>query len=201
MPREHPTPMTRSRSSAELLRDISAKRRVDLVTAAHRALATHLRKDKEFAKRYPTLTIQPYRAGDEIGFRVGTRRTGAKGEYDWDVVRAVLQLDQGLVPPNVRRAAALWNTHDIVTAVLIPTLVATLPNVTREDVVTFVKDAWPSSRGIRSTPLFDPRLVRAASEALKRENPGWGARAIREELGKRLNVSARTVASLTRKKS
>jgi hypothetical protein len=191
----------RTRSSAEFLREISAKRRVDLVTAAHRALATHLRKAKEFAKRYPTLTIQPYRIGNEVGLRIGTRRTGSKAEYNWENIRVVLQFDQGVFPPDVRRAAALWETHDVVTAVLIPKLLATLPNVTRKDVVTLIKDAWASSRGIRSTPLFDPRLVQAASRALARENPHWGARAVREELAKRLNVSARTVANLTRKKS
>ncbi len=191
----------RTRSSAELLREISAQRRVDLVTAAHRALATHLRKDKEFAKRYPTLTIQPFRVGNEVGLRVGTRRAGSKAKYDWENIRVVLQLDQGVVPPDVRRAAALWDTHDLVTAVLIPKLLATLPNVTRKDVVTFIKDAWPSSRGIRSTSMFDPRLVHAASKALAREHPDWGDGNIREELAKHLNVSARTIASLIRKKS
>ncbi len=180
------------------MREISAKRRADLVTAAHTALATHLRKDKKFAKRYPTFAIEPYRMGHEVGLRVGTRRTGSTAEYDWKNIRVVLQLDQGVASPADRRAAALWETHDVVTAVLIPTLLAILPNVTREDVVTFIKDAWPSSRGIRSTPMFDPRLVHAAAQALARENPSWGARAIREELATRLNVSARTVANLTR---
>jgi hypothetical protein len=42
------------RSSADVLRELSAKRQADVVMAAHRALAAHLRKDKEFAKRYPT---------------------------------------------------------------------------------------------------------------------------------------------------
>ncbi len=100
-----------------------------------------------------------------------------------------------------RRAAALWDAHDVVTTVLIPKLLAVLPNVTREDVVRLIKDAWPSSRGIRSTPMFDPRLVKAAYAALARENPSWGARAIRESLAARLNVSTRTVGDLVRKKS
>lgn len=191
----------RTRSSAELLQEISAKRQVDLVTAADTALATHLRQDKAFAKCYPTLTIELDRIGNEVGLRVGTRRRGSKAEYDWNNIRGFLQLDQGVVPPDGRRAAALWATHHVVTAMLIPKLLAIPPNITREDVVTLIKDAWPSSRGSGSTPMFDPRLVHAASAALARENPSWGARNIRKELATQLNVSARTVASLTRKKS
>ncbi len=191
----------RTRSSVELLKEIIAKRRGDLVMAAHTALAINLRKDKKFAKRYPTLTLKPYRIGNEVGLCVGTRRTGSKAAYDWRNIGVVLKLKQGVVPPDIRRAAALWQTHDVVTKILIPTLLATLPNVTREDVVTLIKDTWPSSRGIRSTPMFDPRLVQAAAQALARENPSWGNRAIREELATRLNASARTVANLTRKKS
>jgi len=48
--------------------------------------------------------------------------------------------------------------------------------------------------------MFDAHLVKKAHDALARENPHWGARAIRDELAKRLNVSARTIASLVRKK-
>jgi hypothetical protein len=62
-------------SSAELVQQISAKRRLDLVTAAHTALATNLRKDKKFAKRYPILSLEPYRFGNEVGLSVGTRRS------------------------------------------------------------------------------------------------------------------------------
>ncbi len=42
-------------SSADLVRKIIIKRQLDLVIAAHRALATQLSEDKQFAKRYPTL--------------------------------------------------------------------------------------------------------------------------------------------------
>jgi hypothetical protein len=112
----------------------------------------------------------------------------------------VLQLDSGDAPAGCRRARALYVAHDVVTTVLIPKLLSALPNVTREDMVTLVRDAWPASRGIRSTPMFDPRLVKAAYAALARENPTWGARALRDELAARLNVSVRTVVNLIRKK-
>ena len=189
------------RSSADVLREVSAKRQADLVMAAHWALVARLRKDKEFARRYPTLDLQPYRRGKEVGLRVGTRRARSKPKnYDWTNIQAFLELDQGKAPAGCRRALALYHAHDAITTVLIPKLLSALPNVTREDLVTLVRDAWPSSRGIRSTPMFDPRLIKAADAALARENPSWGARARRDVLAARLNVSVRTVANLIRKK-
>jgi hypothetical protein len=184
------------------VRKILIKRQADLVAAAHRALATHLRENKEFAKRYPTLDLQPYRLGDaDVGLRVGTRRTGSTPEYNWENIRVVLQLDQGVVPAGGRRVATLWAAHDVLTTTLIPKLLAIQPNVTREDVVTLLRDAWPSTRGIRSQPMFERQLVRAAAKALAREEPSWGARAIYAELAVRLNVSERTIANLIRNKS
>ena len=161
---------------------------------------THLRQDTEFAKRYPTLDIQWYRIGNEVGLRVGTRRRRSNAEYNWENIGAVLRLDQGVAPPGGRRAAALWAAHDVLTTALIPRLLSVLPNVTRQDVVTLLKDAWPSTRGLRSKPMFDPHLIKTAAKALARENPRWGARAIREDLAGRLNVSVRSVANLIRKK-
>ena len=183
------------------MQEIVVNRQADLVMAAHRALATHLRKDKEFAKRYPTLDLQPYRIGSDVGLRVGTRRRRSKVEYNWENIGAVLRLDQGVVPAGGRLAAALWAAHEVLVTTLIPILLSHLPNVTRNDVLTLFRDAWPSTRGLRSNPMFNPRLVRAASMALAREHPDWGARAICAELAARLNVSVRTVASLIRKKS
>jgi len=188
-------------SSADILRELSAKRQADLVMTAHQALVARLRKDKEFAKRYPTLDLQPYRRENEVGLLVGTRRARSKRrEYDWKNIAAVLQLDHGEAPAGCRHALALYAAHDVITNALIPKLLSALPNVTREEAVRLLRDAWPSSRGIRSTPMFDPRLVTAAYAALARENPSWGARALRDELAARLNVSARTVANLIRKK-
>jgi len=184
------------------VRQIVIKRQADLVMAAHRALVTHLNRDTEFAKRYPTLDLQLYRIGNQFGLRVGTRReAGQRKEYNWENIGAVLRLDQGVVPPGApRRVVALWAAHDVLTTALLPRLLSVLPNVTRNDVVTLLRDAWPATRGLRSNPMFDPRLVKAASKALARENPHWGARAIRVELAARLNVSVRTVANLIRKK-
>jgi hypothetical protein len=95
---EHPTRMKaspRPRSSAELLQEISAKRRVDLVEAAHRALVKHLGSDKAFAKRYPTFRIQLYRSGNEVGLGrvpIGVeKRNGAFFRKDDHPLRAVLQ--------------------------------------------------------------------------------------------------------------
>ena len=183
------------------MREIIIKRQTGLVMAAHRALLTHLNRDTEFAKRYPTLDLRLYRIGNQFGLRVGTRReAGQRKEYNWENIGTVLRLDHGVAPPGGRRAAALWATHDVLTTALLPRLLSVLPNVTRNDVVTLLRDAWPSTRGLRSNPMFDPRLVKAASKALARENPHWGARAIRVELAARLNVSVRTVANLIRKK-
>jgi transposase-like protein len=182
-----------------LVREIVSKRQADVVMAAHRALTTHLRHDTEFAKRYPTLDLQPYRLGNQVGLRVGTRREAVE-RHNWQNIGVVLRLDQGVAPPGACRGAALWAAHDVLTAALIPRLLSVLPNVTRKDVVTLLRDAWPSTRGRRSTPMFDPQLVKAASKALARENPHWGARAIRKELAARLNVSVRTIANLIRKK-
>ena len=168
--------------------------------AAHRALATQLREDKQFAKRYPTLALQSYRIEPtSIGLRVGTRRTSSTPEYNWENIRAVLHLDQGVVPRgSSRRTLAVWKAHDVLTSEFIPTLVSVLPNITRKDFVTLVHDAWPASRGRHANPMFDAELVKAASRALAREHPSWGARAIYAELAARLNVSARTIANLIR---
>ena len=185
-----------------LLRKIVSKRQTDLVTAAHQALLRQLNHDPEFAKRYPTLALQPYWTGDQLGLRVGTRReAGKRKEYDWGNIGAVLRLDRGVAPPGARRrVAALWAAHDVLITALIPSLLSVLPNVTRHDVVTLLRDAWPSTRGLRSSRMFDPGLVKAAAKALAREHPHWGARAIRATLAARLNVSVRTVASLIRNK-
>jgi len=184
------------------VREIVSKRQTDLVMAAHRALLTQLNQDPEFAKRYPTLDLQPYWMGPQLGLRVGTRReAGKRKKYSWGNIGAALRLDQGVAPPGARRrVAALWAAHDVLITALIPRLLSVLPNVTRNDVVTLLNDAWPSTRGLRSSPMFDPRLVKAAAKALARENPHWGARAIRAEVAAHLNVSGRTVASLIRKK-
>lgn len=186
------------------MREIVIKRRADLVKAAHRALDIHLAQDKEFAKRYPTLALQPYRIGRDMGLRAGTHQkrstTEDDREYNWKNIGAILRLDQGVAPPGGRRVAALWAVHDVLTSVLIPKLLAVLPNVTRNDVVTLLKDAWPSTRGLGSKPMVDHHLVKAAAKALAREHPHWGARAIRDDLAGRLNVSVRTVANLIRKK-
>jgi hypothetical protein len=140
--------------------------------------------------------------GDQLGLRVRTRReAGKRKEYDWGNIGAVLRLDQGVAPPGAgRRVVALWAAHDVLTTALIPSLLSVLPNVTRNDVVTLLRDAWPSTRGLRSRRMFDPRLVKAAANALAREHPHWGARAIRATLAARLNVSVRTVAHLIRNK-
>jgi hypothetical protein len=183
------------------VREIVSKRQADLVMAAHRALVTHLNQDTEFSKRYPTLDLQLYRIGNQVGLRVGTRRkAGQSKEYNWENIGAVLRLEQGVTPPGGGRAAALWAAHDVLTSALIPRLLSVLPNVTRHDVVTLLRDAWPSTRGLRSSRMFDPRLVKAAAKALAREHPHWGARGIRATLAARLNVSLRTVASLIRNK-
>jgi hypothetical protein len=190
-----------ARSSAVLVRAIVIKRQAELVKAAHEALVTRLRQDRDFATRYPTLTIRPYKIGHEVGLRVGTRRTARDAEYDWNNAGVVLRLDQGVAPAGHRSVAALWAAHDVLTNGLIPRLLFLLPNVTRQDVVRLLKDAWPSTRGLRAKPMFAPRLITAAAKALARENPHWGMRGVREELARRLNVSPRTIVNLMRKKS
>jgi len=137
-----------------------------------------------------------------VGLRVATRRTSSKRKkYDWDNIRAILLLDQGVVPPgSSRRTLALWKAHEVLATELIPTLIPILPNITRGDLVKLLHDAWPASRGRHANPMFDARLVKAASRALEREHPSWGARAIYADLAACLNVSVRTIANLIRKK-
>jgi hypothetical protein len=196
---DRPSSLRLPRDHLALVREIVIKRQADLMMAAHRALATHLRQDG-VREALPDTGYSPGSNWTRGRPRVGTRRRRSKAEYTWKNIGAVLRLDQGVAPPGGRRAAALWAGHDVLTTALIPRLLSLLPNVTRKDAVTLLRDAWPSTRGLRSNPMFDPQLVKAASKTLARENPHWGARAIRAELAACLNVSVRTVASLIRKK-
>ena len=184
------------------MQQLIIKRQADLVTAAYRALTTQLREDEQFARRYPTLNLEPYRMEPTaVGLRVATRRTSSDTEDNWDNIRAILLLDQGVVPPgSSRRTLALWKAHEVLATELIPTLIPILPNITRGDLVKLLHDAWPASRGRHANPMFDARLVKAASQALAREHPSWGARAIYADLATCLNVSVRTIANLIRKK-
>jgi hypothetical protein len=199
--RSGPVAPSLSRSSSDILLEIIAKRKADLLTASHVALATKLRGDKEFARRYPTIDIQPSRIANEVKLRFGTKKQSKGDRYDWSNIDAFLHLSRGESPTASRRALALYVTHNVITTILIPRLLPILPGVTRQDVVTLVRNTWPSSRGILSKPMFDRNLVKAGYQALERENPNWGVRSIREELARRLNVSPRTIANLTGKKS
>src|SRR5215510_8171224 len=103
MPPKASAPPASLASSEELVQAILRKRQTDLVMAAHRALAKHLRRDKDFAKRYPTFKMQPYQTESDVGIRIGTRRPASRDEYDWENIGAVLRLDQGVVGPGEAR--------------------------------------------------------------------------------------------------
>jgi hypothetical protein len=71
------------------------------------------------------------------------------------------------------------------------------PSTTRADVERHLKTYLAASRGSEAEPLFDPRLVKRALEALMRA--GRTAAQAERELADRLDVSDRTVQRLSKR--
>lgn len=94
------------------------------------------------------------------------------------------------------RAVALLMANQIINDHLIPALVRVQPSLTREQLLGYLKTAWPGSRGPKSKTLFPPGLVTACHDAILRENPSYDCRAACQLLADRLGVTARTIQSL-----
>jgi len=80
---------------------------------------------------------------------------------------------------------------------IIPILVRALPPVSKQDVLTMIRQAWPSASAT-GQQMFDASLVRRAHAAFLRENPPLKADAATHALASRLSISTRTIETLLR---
>lgn len=188
-------PESSSASSSDLIRQLMDAREADLWHAANGAFVKHVKRDKKLKRAFPTLKIRARRAGNDTFLDVGERPKKKGDTWDWTSVKAFFEIER-MAKWKYPQASALSFAHDILVQHLIPTLVAIRPSITREQVLGFLKDAWPATRGPHSAPMFDPSLVQAAHDALRREHRDWGCRGACKSLAHCLGVSPRTVKNL-----